>query len=179
MNKQGMIIAIVVIVVLLVAIGFIWTRNTVPQRAIQEIPTQQAASTTIQYVNSRYGFSVDLPQDWKGYSIVDATWKGDAIGGSDENPVTTGPMISIRNPAWTSTDPHQDIPIMIFTLAQWADLQNEKFHIGAAPIGPSELGRNSKYVFALPARYDYAYQPGYEEVEQIIQSHPLHTVAPQ
>jgi len=36
-------------------------------------------------------------------------------------------------------------------------LQQEKFHIGAAPINPSELGRNTKYVFALPARYNYAF----------------------
>ncbi|MDD2756827.1 MAG: hypothetical protein PHS80_15045, partial [Methanothrix sp.] len=61
----------------------------------------------------------------------------------------------------------------IFTLAQWDDLLAEKFHIGAAPIGPSELGRNADYVFALPARYNYAFPTGYEEVDQIIQGKPL------
>jgi hypothetical protein len=71
--------------------------------------------------------------------------------------------------------PYQDIPIMIFTIAQWNDLQTDKFHIGAAPINPSELGRNNKYVFALPARYNFAYPEGFQEVEQILSTSPLHT----
>ena len=61
-------------------------------------------------------------------------------------------MISIRHPQWTAENPRQDIPIMIFTIEQWNSLQQEKFHIGAAPIGPTELNRNEKYVFAIPAR---------------------------
>ncbi|HWQ71164.1 MAG TPA: hypothetical protein VN370_02480 [Desulfitobacteriaceae bacterium] len=40
---------------------------------------------------------------------------------------------------------------MIFTLAQWNTVQGEELSVGAAPIAPSELGKNSKYVFALPA----------------------------
>ncbi len=35
---------------------------------------------------------------------------------------------------------YQDIPVMVFTLSQWNDLLAEKFHIGAAPVGPSEFG---------------------------------------
>lgn len=62
---------------------------------------------------------------------------------------------------------------MIFTLEQWNALLEGKFHIGAAPIGPTELGRNSKYVFALPARYNFAFPEGYEEVEEIIKKNPL------
>jgi hypothetical protein len=62
----------------------------------------------------------------------------------------------------------------VFTLSQWDELQQDKFHIGAAPIGPGELGRNSKYVFALPARYNFAFPEGYEEVDQLLQTNPLH-----
>lgn len=62
---------------------------------------------------------------------------------------------------------------MVFTTTQWEALQQEQFHIGAAPIGPRELGRNQRYVFALPARYNFAFPEGYEEVEQIIESNPL------
>ena len=140
---------------------------------------KQVGTAAVQYVNPHYGFSIDLPQDWKGYSVAADTWRGLSIGGDSESTVATGPMILIRNPAWTSIDPHQDIPVMVFTLSQWADLQNERFHIGAAPIGPSELGRNSGYVFALPARYNYAYQTGYEEVDRIIQGHELRAFPPQ
>jgi hypothetical protein len=53
---------------------------------------------------------------------------------------------------------------------QWALIQQEKLSVGAAPIGPSELGRNEKYIFALPARYNFAYLPGFEEVQKIIDS---------
>jgi len=62
---------------------------------------------------------------------------------------------------------------MVFTLEQWDALQQGKFHIGAAPIGPTELGRNSKYVFALPARYNFAFPKGFEVVEEIINTNPL------
>ena len=62
---------------------------------------------------------------------------------------------------------------MVFTLDQWNSLQQGGFHIGAAPIGPSELGRNNNYVFALPARYNYAFPTGYKEVATILESSPL------
>lgn len=65
------------------------------------------------------------------------------------------------------------MPVMIFTLEEWKELSEDKFHIGAAPIGPRELARNSKYIFALPARYNFAFLKGYEEVEKIVESKAL------
>lgn len=47
--------------------------------------------------------------------------------------------ILIRHPKWTVEDPRQDIPIMIFTIAQWNKLAKEEFAVSAAPIGPVEL----------------------------------------
>lgn len=131
---------------------------------------------SIVYTNTEYGFNFTLPASWKGYSIVTGKWEGVPIGG--ETPVETGPMISIRNPLWTEANPRQDIPIMVFTLKQWNALQAEEFHIGAAPIGPSELGRNSEYVFALPARYNFAFLTGYQEVEDILKGNPLKPIEP-
>lgn len=55
-------------------------------------------------------------------------------------------------------------------------MQQEKFHLGAAPVGPGEIARNSGYVFALPARYNYAFPEGYEEVEEILQNKPLRPI---
>lgn len=129
------------------------------------------------YMNEQYGFEFTLPAGWKGYSIVEGKWEGLPIGG--ETPVESGPTISIRHPLWTQGVPRQDIPIMVFTAAQWDALQKEEFHIGAAPVGPSELGRNSKYVFALPARYNFAFPEGYEEVEQILKGKPLRAIEAQ
>lgn len=125
------------------------------------------------YVNSQYGFTFTLPDTWKGYSTVEGKWEGYTFGSSSQEVSEIGPMLSIRHPQWTQETPRQDIPIMIFTLDQWNSLQQDKFHIGAAPINPSELGRNNKYVFALPARYNFAFLKGYEEVETILSSNPI------
>jgi len=62
---------------------------------------------------------------------------------------------------------------MVFTIKQWDLVEKEEIALGAAPIGPSKLGSNSQYVFALPARYNFAYPTGFEDVEKIMESKPL------
>lgn len=131
-------------------------------------------SNSIVYRNTQYGFSFALPDSWNGYQIVNDQWEGLALRGQQgDETVETGPLLSIRHPQWTPQNRRQDIPIMVFTLTQWNSLQQGEFHIGAAPVGPKELGRNSRYVFALPARYNYAFPTGYEEVEEILDGNPL------
>ena len=131
----------------------------------------QGQTGQIVYENTQYGFTVTLPESWKGYSVLTGEWQGLSLAqGQEGKVIETGPQISIRHPKWTQQVPRQDIPIMVFTLAQWEGLQKEQFHIGAAPIGPSELARNSRYVLALPARYNFAFPEGYEEVETLLQS---------
>jgi hypothetical protein len=125
---------------------------------------------SIVYKNDRYGFRFALPSSWEGYSILSEQWEGTTVADANEKVAETGPRLSIRHPQWTNEKPRQDIPVMVFTLDQWNRLQQDQFHIGAAPVGPSELGRNSKYVFALPARYNFAFPEGFEEVDKIIQS---------
>ena len=93
-------------------------------------------------------------------------------------PPVKGPLISIRHPLSTETDPRQDIPIMIFTKAQWHMVEDGKLIVSAAPIGPSELGRNLNYVFALPPRFNYALITGWQEIDEIIQRHPLRPLPP-
>lgn len=121
------------------------------------------------YENTRYGFRFYLPETWKGYLIAEEQWKGTNNGELSE----TGPQLLIRHPDWTQEAPRQDIPIMVFTLEQWNALQKGDFYVSAAPIGPSKLGSNSVYVFALPPRYNYAFQTGFEEVEEILKGNPL------
>jgi len=126
------------------------------------------------YVNSQYGFTFTLPMSWEGYTIVIEEWEGYTIGGNEPPKVTDkGPKLSIRHPNWTKDVPRQDIPILVFTLDQWYRVQQENLSVSAAPIPPSELGSNSKYVFALPARYNFAFLEGFEEVEDIIEGNPL------
>lgn len=130
--------------------------------------SSEDSQDSIVYKNDKYGFTFTLPQSFKGYTIVDSNWKA-----NDETVKISGPELLIRHPDWTSDNPRQDIPIMIFTTDQWKALENDELHIGAAPINPSELDRNSKYVFALPARYNYSFLTGFEEVDKILSDHPL------
>ncbi|MFC5406542.1 hypothetical protein [Cohnella soli] len=147
-----------------------WLIDTATIGAEEEI-------SSIVYENTRYGFRFTLPNSWQGYTIVSNQWEGLSLGDSTgEKVVATGPILSIRHPEWTKKNPRRDIPIMIFTLAQWNSLQQEDFHIGAAPVGPNELGRSSKYVYALPARYNFAFPTGYEEVEKIVAGAPLQPI---
>lgn len=148
-------------------------------RQVSPTPGAQPARS-VEYRNDQYGFAVELPASWAGFATVVAEWQGDAIGPGGEIVLGAerGPMISIRHPQWTTEKPRQDIPLIVLTLAQWNSLQEGEFHIGAAPVNPRELGRNTRYVFALPARYNYAFPEGFEEVEQILQGQPLRTFEP-
>ncbi len=195
MNKN---VFIAIIIILIIGTGtYAWfikhksvnqiTNNTATSSNQMATSTNQTAtssnqvatsSNAVEYVNTQYGFRFVLPEDWKGYSIVASTWEGYAIGPNGDVPSERGPEISIRNPKWTQKKPYQDIPIMIFTLAQWDETQRDKFHIGAAPINPLKLNFNARYVFALPARYNYAFPAGFEEVDKIISGHPLKPLEP-
>ncbi|MGB7136945.1 MAG: hypothetical protein WBD46_16780 [Acidobacteriaceae bacterium] len=124
----------------------------------------------IEYVNRQYGFRFTLPADWAGYTIVMRQWSGD--GGKA---MIRGPLLFFRNPHWTKEDPWEDIPIMIFTHQQWRLVDNGTLNVsGAAPYGPGEMGRNRKYVFALPPRFSSDENEGFREVIDIVQGHPLH-----
>jgi hypothetical protein len=155
---------------LAVGVFFLIANSTVYPAVPQDPVVAQAATTpaptpsktALTYTNKTYGFRFTLPVSWKGYSIVEKTW-GDG----------KGPLISIRHPLWTAENPRQDIPIMVLTFAQWDQVQQGTLAVSAAPIGPDELGRNHKYVFALPPRYNFAFPTGYEEVQDILSHHPL------
>ncbi len=131
---------------------------------------------SILYKNTQYGFSFTLPKSWENYSIVEDQWQGYLLGDQSDVAPEAGPLIKIRNPHWTADNQWQDIPIMIFTPAQWDKVQKEELSVSAAPIPPSELGLNSKYIFALPARYNYAFPEGFEEVQCILDDKPLQAI---
>jgi hypothetical protein len=134
----------------------------------------------IVYTNKQYGFKFYLPKSWKGYSIVVTNWEGgifepppDGTGIDNIQQFESGPKIVIRHPRWTEEHRYQDIPIMVFTPSQWELVGKGNLIVSAAPVGPGELGRNCRYVFALPARYNYVDAAGVEEVNQIMSGKPL------
>ncbi len=127
------------------------------------------------YRNTQYGFSLALLPTWRGYSVVTANWEGFAAGVEGGGIIQTGPLILIRHPEWTAANPRQDIPIMVFSHSQWALIQQQEMYVSAAGVPPPELGRNADYVFALPPRYNYAYLPGWQEVEALLERGSFHT----
>ncbi len=141
--------------------------STMPEVSTSTI---KSLSLPIKYNNKKYGFIFSLPADWQGFSIYTTSWSG---GDKNGKQTETGPIINIRNPKWTQAKPYEDIPVMVFTIDQWKSVIAEKLIVSAAPFGPSKLGSNNLYVFALPARYNYDFSTGYEDVEKIIGSNPL------
>jgi hypothetical protein len=164
------------------ATSLVFLLTFLPLGATAQSGSTPQASTTgadeigkyLVYTNKQYGFRFDLPKTWKGYSIVPGRWTGTAVNDTTTQKPEGGAELSIRHPLWTKANPRQDIPIMIFTKRQWKLVEREAIAVSAAPIGPGELGRNSRYVFALPPRYNFAYLEGYQEVETIMAGHPLH-----
>lgn len=157
------------------------TRTTTTER----MTTSTAAATTttavtvgaVVYKNASYGFRFSLPSDWKGYKVIEDKWQGYSIKNNkiSEN-LLTGPEVVIRNPKWTEKNPWQDVPILVFTIAQWNAVLSGELQIGASPYQPIQLGLNSQYVFALPERYNYTDGEGIEEVEKILDEHPLQAI---
>lgn len=178
MKKNIIISFLVVVILVLGACSFFYfkkAQNRLDDYSLIEVEeTSNVNNVNIEYKNSEYGFTFTLPLEWKEYSVVNDQWEGSLLEKESElSQSLNGPKIIIRHPLWTAENPRQDIPVMIFTLAQWDLIQQEKLSLGAAPIGPSELGRNIGYVFALPARYNFAFLTGFEEVEDILNSKPL------
>ncbi len=139
-----------------------------PSQPTQTNSKHPTPTKAIKYVNTKYGFTFSLPATWKGYSTFEDTWD------SVEDDTPKGPSITLINPQSTWDRKYQDIYIMVFSHAQWDSLQRGEFAVSAAPVGPGELGRNRKYVFAEPPRMiDSDNSFGWEEVVKVMHSHPL------
>ena len=135
---------------------------------------QQRDGTTsaVEYRNEQYGFGMTFPSGWSGYSVVAGTWQGQTHDEQGETTGTyTGPEIIMRHPQWTAAAPWQDIPVLVFTHDEWALVEQQKFNVSAAPIGPSKLGENAKCVFALPPRWiGFAEALGQDEAAKVPQT---------
>ena len=138
--------------------------------AEEEASRKLWAYGSIVYKNPKYGIRVKLPKSWKGYKVTIRQWGGGGTGPDGEELVEQGPEIVIQHPKSTEEHPRQDIPIMVFTMRQWELVEHGPVAVSAAPIGPGELARSCRYVFALPPRYNYAEVEGVDEVNMILYS---------
>lgn len=146
-------------------------------------PFQTAPSDNIPapvYRNEAFGFSIALPESWRGFTVNHIKEDiYDVTGATTTNNgvVDSFQLIELHHPLSTATNPREKMPIMVFTLTQWAHIQDQEWSVGAAPFPPSELGRNSVYVLALPARYNYDFKEGWEEVDVLV--HTLQAFEPE
>ncbi len=150
------------------------TETPIPTFTPRPSATPQVNSTT--YRNDQFGFYIALPDSWKGYTvnqIKEDIYDVSGLPGQGKTKTNNGvvdsfQLIELHHPLDTAQNPREVMPIMIFTPTQWAHIQNEEWSVGAAPIPPSLLGQNSKWIMALPARYNYDYKTGWEEVDQLV-----------
>lgn len=179
-NNKFSLVVLVIIAILATAGYLFYSKKSNPPVDVPNTPidTHVNASTSdpvndaVMYKNTEFGFSFSLPKNWLGYTIVTDKWNRTVLGA---NKVQSGAKLLIRNPNWTASAPYEDLPILIFTIAQWNAYRAEDFSIGAAPIPASELARNNMYVLALPARWNFDYALGYKEAEDIFRSNPITT----
>jgi hypothetical protein len=163
-NKKRIIILVCIIIIAVVVIGggiFVYQHYLASNRVDKN-----------KYVNNEYGLEITLPNSWKGYQVIYDTWTGWLVdGGEGTNGDYQGLKIIFRNPKWTDQSHWQDIPIMVFTPEVWELVVNEKIGVSAAPIGPSKIGQNSKYIFATPPRwYGFTDDQGMEEAVLIVET---------
>jgi len=129
-------------------------------------PTSNAP---IIYHNAQYGLTFSLPADWRGYSVLTNEWVGQQSDDKTGEIIRTehGPKIILRHPQWTASDPHQDIPISIFTRAQWEDVHEEILVTSAGGID-FDISHNRNYVFTVHSRFNWNELTGWEEAQKIV-----------
>ena len=159
-------INIVLIVVLVLAIVAIVARGFFIYNKITVAPTDKSV-----YTNSEYGFELILTKAWSGFNVEKSSWQGWVINTGEQK--YSGVKIVIKNPQTTASQQYQDIPIMVFTHDIWNMVKGENptVSVSAAPIGPAEIGENTKYVFATPPRwYGFTDAIGFEEAVNILKT---------
>ena len=184
MSNTNKAVAIVLAIIVVVGSFYIVISRNAPAENTNNTPATSTQNVTpppppvpvgVNYRNTEYGFNFSLPNSWEGYTVIEDVWEGNSVNasGAITSSTVNGPLVSIRHPDWDYKSPRQDIPVMVFTISQWSDIQSDKFHVGASPMNPTEIGRNKKYVFAIPARYNFSYLTGYEEVDELIRGSHL------
>lgn len=121
--------------------------------------TPEVATGSIVYINEDFGFKLTLPSTWVGYKVSTGT-------------VDRGQSVTIT-PVWSTNDKNREfVPVLIYPKDVWTAWEKNNFedYKTSAPIGPTERGRNSDFVFATAPRYNFSFGTGTEEVEGIVKS---------
>ncbi len=151
---------------------FIW-RNSLFAIVIAALLTgcatvKHTSNSPVIYHNTKYGLTFSLLPDWRGFTVLTNEWVGYQSDNAGEIIRTErGPEIVLRHPQWTARDPHQDIPIRVFTRAQWPDVRFEKVWIDAGG-STDEISHNRHYVFGIHGRFNWGELTGWEQSQKIV-----------
>ncbi len=133
---------------------------------ITDVTLAETAASAVAYENTRYGFVFSLPEKLAGLFGRRRTVDRHAPNAGRRRRV--GRAGSDSAPGLDGGQPRQDIPIMCVHQGAVGTGAKRALSVGAAPFGPSRLGENSSTSSALPARYNYAFPTGFEEVADIL-----------
>jgi hypothetical protein len=99
-----------------------------------------------------------LPASWRGYSVSIQQLEDETYSPAEDKQIIVGhtPMITLRHPRWQASAPYQDIPILVFTRAQWDALHHGKLWPSLFAGGTTdELWHSQEYVFGMSSRYAF------------------------
>src|SRR5580698_6448207 len=84
------------------------------------------ADLPVVYHNEKFDLTIWLPASWKGYSVLIQQLDDEVYSPAKDKLIIVGhnPMITLRHPQWQASAPYQDISILVFTHAQWDDLNH-------------------------------------------------------
>jgi len=134
-------------------------------------PPSDSTGSALRYHNTQSGFTFFLPASWRGYSVLNKQWEGQTYLPANDTTLTVahGPVIVLRHPQWTVSDPYQDITFLVYTRSQWDGEKLGKFsstfYAGGTMV---EMWHNHKYVFAMSTHDGKAELIGWREVNEIV-----------
>ena len=132
----------------------------------------QPSDLPLRYHNAQYDLTFFLQASWRGYSVLVQQLDDERYLPTEDKQVLVGhtPMITLRHPRWQASTPYQDIPILVFTRAQWDALHHGKLWPSLFAGGVmDELWHNQGFVFAMSSRYNWGELTGAKEVADIVE----------
>jgi hypothetical protein len=132
----------------------------------------QPSGLPLRYHNAQYNLTLFLPASWRGYSVSVQQLEDEIYSPTEDKQILVGhtPMITLRHPQGQDSAPYQDVPILVFTRAQWDALHHgglwPSFFAGGVM---DELWHDQGFVFALSSRYNWGELTGAKEVADILE----------
>lgn len=145
--------------------------RTQPLQGYNETPLEMPA---LVYRNAQYGFTLNLPTDWKGYTVSTGTWTAKVTGYNGKTTMETGAVVRIHNSNWSGTG--ADMNVAVFSYPQWEEVANGSLVLNSDSTGliDAQMGCNDRYVFSPVPGWQSGSGKYTQELRTLIKSQPLH-----